>query len=473
MPPGGHMTSDSDIESVLSMQVENPKSRRNSTGEKYFCSVGGCKQSFKRLDHLDRHEYKHTGIKKHACHFEGCEKIYSILTHLKRHIRTTHERNKDVSNKTVPCEVDTCDKMFTSLTNMHRHIREVHENPKVYKCQFCEEKFSQKLKMRRHEISKHTKTFPHTCEKCSKGFYQEWQWRKHIEACKVYPCLVCHKKFDKWTLFLKHGKESQHGSKYYKCEFCESAYVKPSDLQKHVAAKHFSEGDKSGEYKCPHEECGRSYAYERNLRQHITTSHEGKKYECTETNCDKEFSSLQNLQKHIKRDHAPGARKPTITKKKDTKTLKRKKRKDAGISKVSNLAKLSGLAVDPITNKKLKKRDAKTLEIIAEQISQEHQMEDTLSECDNSFNEAKEKENALEKNNSIGKDLNHSNTLTKLNEKENQIVEKENIDKPCEQASNVEQNDCVTQLTNETKVINEDNNQLENLVEAALMEVLF
>lgn len=62
MPPGGPVTSDSDIESVLSLQIEKPKVRRNSVGPKYYCSIEGCNEYFKRLDHLDRHEYKHTGI---------------------------------------------------------------------------------------------------------------------------------------------------------------------------------------------------------------------------------------------------------------------------------------------------------------------------------------------------------------------------------------------------------------------------
>lgn len=322
--------------------------------------------------------------KKHACHYEGCNKIYSILTHLKRHIRTTHERPNNVSNKTIRCEVDTCDKFFTSLTNMHRHIREVHENPKVYKCEFCDEKFSQKLKMRRHEISKHTGVFPHTCDKCSKGFYQKWQWEKHTEACKVYPCLTCNKKFDKWTLFQKHCKETQHGCKYYKCEYCESAYVKPCDLQKHVAVKHISEEEhNSGEYKCQHKGCGRSYAYERNLRQHITIAHEGKKFQCTQSDCDKEFSSLQNLQKHIQRDHSERrADNPSCSssKKKGSKSLKRKKRKDAGISKVSNLAKLSGINVDKELNKRLKNRESDALEAVAKKLSQETQMEESCSD---------------------------------------------------------------------------------------------
>uniref|UniRef100_A0A1I8M7V6 C2H2-type domain-containing protein n=1 Tax=Musca domestica TaxID=7370 RepID=A0A1I8M7V6_MUSDO len=400
MPPGGPLNSDSDLESVISLQVEKPKSRRNSVAERYVCSFEGCKQTFRRLDHLDRHEYKHTGIKKHACHFEGCDKIYSILTHLKRHIRTTHERKTDVPNKTIPCEVDTCDKMFTSLTNMHRHIREVHENPKVYKCQFCDMKFSQKLKMRRHEISKHTGIYPYTCEKCSKGFYQKWQWEKHEESCKIYPCLTCHKKFEKWTLFQKHCKETQHSCKYYKCEYCESAYVKPSDLQKHVAAKHISEGEgQTGEYKCHYEGCDRSYAYERNLRQHITTSHEGKKFECTKIDCDRVFSSLQNLQKHIQRDHVLNKGKVVKTRKKEGVNVDRKKRKDAGIPKISNLAKLAGINADNELNKRLQNRETEALAEVAEQLTKDQHVEDSCSELDVSGgNQTKANEaNTLEK----------------------------------------------------------------------------
>lgn len=75
MPPGGPVTSDSDIESVLSLQIEKPKVRRNSVGPKYYCSIEGCNEYFKRLDHLDRHEYKHTGIVS----FSTIVELFSIL----------------------------------------------------------------------------------------------------------------------------------------------------------------------------------------------------------------------------------------------------------------------------------------------------------------------------------------------------------------------------------------------------------
>lgn len=61
MSPGSKANSDSDLESVISFQ-DATQPRRNSTGPKYVCSIEGCGENFKRLDHLDRHEFHHTGI---------------------------------------------------------------------------------------------------------------------------------------------------------------------------------------------------------------------------------------------------------------------------------------------------------------------------------------------------------------------------------------------------------------------------
>lgn len=53
MPP--EISSDSNLESSREVSEEQKT-------HKYQCSVKDCKASFRRLDHLDRHEYKHTGI---------------------------------------------------------------------------------------------------------------------------------------------------------------------------------------------------------------------------------------------------------------------------------------------------------------------------------------------------------------------------------------------------------------------------
>lgn len=61
MPGDLQITSDSDLDVVLE-EFKKKHVRRDSTGPKYNCSIPGCDATFKRLDHLDRHEFHHTGI---------------------------------------------------------------------------------------------------------------------------------------------------------------------------------------------------------------------------------------------------------------------------------------------------------------------------------------------------------------------------------------------------------------------------
>ncbi|XP_067641542.1 transcription factor IIIA [Eurosta solidaginis] len=382
MTPGHNANSDSDLESVISFK-DTVKPRRNSTGPKYFCSIQGCGQSFKRLDHLDRHEYHHTGVKKHICIYDGCDKNYSILTHLKRHFRTTHERVAK-PEKNVTCQIPGCLKMFQTETNMLRHIRQVHEKPKIYACTSCEEKFTQKLKLRRHEIQRHTGDYPYTCDKCSRGFYQQWQHDRHVRSCKVYICAVCTLQFDKWTNYQKHCKEQQHLRKYYQCEHCERVYSKPSDLKKHIAAKHMTE-EMQMVYKCA--VCERCYAYERNLKQHMRVAHDGKRFQCSMEQCERIFSSAQNLNKHLKREHHDDSTKcevPSNTQKKknEKSSGRRKKRKDAGKSIMSNLTKFSGLVVDREFDKLLREREDVAIEMAGNALVEDQSGESDDGEAD-------------------------------------------------------------------------------------------
>lgn len=65
MPP--EFTSDSSMESPDTHLEDNNPSTKTDKGKgsrenKYQCSIGECRESFRRQDQLDRHEYKHTGI---------------------------------------------------------------------------------------------------------------------------------------------------------------------------------------------------------------------------------------------------------------------------------------------------------------------------------------------------------------------------------------------------------------------------
>ncbi|KAH8289359.1 hypothetical protein KR054_004199 [Drosophila jambulina] len=381
MPPGTQITSDSDLDGVLEefKQRQERQERRNSCGNaKYTCSIGDCEATFKRLDQLDRHEYHHTGIKKHACSHEGCDKTYSILTHLKRHLRSTHERPVAGVQKTVKCLLEECDKMFISFSNMTRHMREAHESPRVYPCSHCDSKFSQKLKLKRHEIREHTQDYPFRCSKCARGFYQEWQRESHEGSCKLYTCPSCPLTFDKWSLYLKHCKDTQHGKNRHRCGHCGTCYGKPSDLKQHIEAKH---KDSEASFTCTEKGCNKSYSYERNLRQHVLSAHTGRRFECQALDCGRCFSSAQNLAKHVVRDHENAKDKTDEDQKadkkqakakgspKDKKSKSRKRRRDAGRSKQSRLSKLACLQVqDKAEEEALRERQPLALEKVTQSL---------------------------------------------------------------------------------------------------------
>ncbi|KAL7744864.1 hypothetical protein ACLKA6_007149 [Drosophila palustris] len=371
MQPDVQITSDSDLDVALE-EFKLRQKRRDSTGPKYSCSISGCDANFKRLDQLDRHEFHHTGIKKHACTYDGCEKIYSILSHLKRHLRSTHERTV-APQKTIKCSLPECSKLFTSSCNMQRHVREAHESPREYPCTHCPAKFRQKMKLRRHEITQHTQDYPFRCGKCNRGFYQQWQQESHQRSCKQYACSECELQFDKWTLYTKHCRETLHGRNRHKCEQCDRSYEKPSDLAKHIAAKHPTTNESA--FKCTEPGCNRSYSYERNLRQHVATVHTGRRFECLASGCGRGFSSAQNLSRHLIRDHTKtqSAKKspPAV----DAKKI-RKRRRDAGQPARSHLSKLACLVLDKNVDKEVRLRTPLVLRNVATKIRQEQKQSD-------------------------------------------------------------------------------------------------
>ncbi|XP_017064469.1 transcription factor IIIA [Drosophila eugracilis] len=384
MSPGKQIASDSDMETVLE-EFKQRQVRRNSVGlAKYTCSVPKCEATFKRLDQLDRHEYHHTGIKKHACSYEGCDKTYSIVTHLKRHLRSTHERPEAAAQKTVKCALEDCGKMFISVSNMTRHMRETHECPRVYPCSYCSAKFSQKLKLKRHEIREHTLAYPFSCSKCLRGFYQEWQCQSHEPTCKQYECPGCPQKFNKWTLYTKHCRDTLHGRNRHKCERCDSIFDKPSDLKRHIETKHQEVEEKeasAASFTCTEEGCGKSYSYLRNLRQHMLSAHSGRRFECQTVECGRCFSSAQNLAKHLLRDHKDGKKKKD-TKKGTAEKLKsnpRKRRRDAGRSKHSRLSKLACLQLDKDDEEAVRERQPVALEKVTKSLI-ENPIEELLAQ---------------------------------------------------------------------------------------------
>merc|ERR550519_3021025 len=67
------------------------------------------------------------------------------------------------------------------------HMSAVHENARPHQCEDCDAAFSQAVHLNNHRIAKHTFDWPHPCHVCEergvkKGYIKPSQLKKHMEA---------------------------------------------------------------------------------------------------------------------------------------------------------------------------------------------------------------------------------------------------------------------------------------------------
>ena len=111
--------------------------------EKPFC-CDICGHSFKHMNYLRQHMYKHNGQK---CKY--CGKGFASKTSLSWHIRS-HE---GIMN--FKCVI--CDKTFVSKERLKQHINQIHdEEEKDYCCNLCQKVFKRSYLLKRH-LAKHNK----------------------------------------------------------------------------------------------------------------------------------------------------------------------------------------------------------------------------------------------------------------------------------------------------------------------------
>ena len=204
-----------------------------------------------------------------------------------------------------------CSSIFDSKVNLTRHIESVHFKESI-ECPDCDKSFSRKDNYEAHRKTKHSIVVSSTGWKCGK----------------------CGKTFNLKRNFTRHLQEVCPDGKIYvtKCEFCESTYIRTSDLKKHVMnrAEYFcnvcqrkfcsskillAHKEEHGEvteedsgkvaidlgkdaeiFGC--EVCGKSFGKDKTLLQHKSTHSDEKNFECHD--CGTKFSMLKNLRRHIK-----------------------------------------------------------------------------------------------------------------------------------------------------------------------------
>ena len=193
-----------------------------------------CIEKFKSMKLLKEHSISVHNVEKFLkC--ESCGKMFGNQLHLKGHVDVIH---KGIKNHVC----DTCGKAFSIRIHL-KHHRMKHEGQKDHKCKICGKSYYTTSDLKKHIQCVHEKQNP-ICSLCGKVFSMVCALNKHIrtqhEGLKreeKIPCEICQKMITAEHM-KRHIKDIHEGEKNQKCQICNYATARKSNLRVHVEKVH-------------------------------------------------------------------------------------------------------------------------------------------------------------------------------------------------------------------------------------------
>lgn len=220
---------------------------------KFVCKT--CKQTFKYMTGLTKHEKRHEPPGGFLCHL--CQEPF-----INDFLRNTH---KEQVHALYQCK--NCYQQFTQDSDYVRHIQEMHDGKdrEYFVCTDCGNQYRTQVQLKNHNASKCGTVKYFGCDECDSKFMT-----KHT--------LNAHK--------LIHA-----GVKKHLCSYCGSKFLNKGQLKVHIRSH---TGEKP--FKC--DVCSKAFAYRESLVTHSSIHTGVKPYICN--CCGNRFSCIGNLIKHRK-----------------------------------------------------------------------------------------------------------------------------------------------------------------------------
>lgn len=242
-----------------------PKVRRKPT---HLCTL--CPMTFTRFMDLERHLFRHTGIRNYAC--KDCGVKFITTNDLNKH-RQSHSTAAN-----FPC-LQCSDKQFRTIMSLRAHMKLCHSDKERTKhlCTDCGATFNagSTLWMHRRRIHSNIRNFK--CTMCDKGFVKQMELDGHMKS---------------------HSNERD-----FKCDLCPAEYKKRMTLLVHKTKKHGIGNHERGRIKnqaCPY--CEERFALREKLDFHICRDHTGvRPFQCSL--CPMQFMRKGYVKEHLKRKH--------------------------------------------------------------------------------------------------------------------------------------------------------------------------
>ncbi|CAB3246545.1 unnamed protein product [Arctia plantaginis] len=289
-----------------------------------------CRARFPTEDSLEAHVHEHMFARACArCGFE----CYT-LRRLNAHIMLTH--------KLVQCVY--CGLCLPNVREFRKHYREMHSvfecdhcgkrcktkymlekhmssHSQRHSCGRCGREYASRSALRKHDAAKHAargaKPEDAYCVLCDKQFHSAPVYRRHLRdatahahetasSVKKVPCPECGNLYSRRAYMMNHYRHVHMNQSKYYCSHCDRHFLNRTRYVEHVRYNH--EGAKKERNKLCNV-CGRGFATNRILANHIRTHSGERPFECE--HCSAKFTQKHSMLSHVKYIHMKGKRRPT------------------------------------------------------------------------------------------------------------------------------------------------------------------